>query len=57
MMRTIQDSGWVGPVGLIAERGGDAKVTLGNDLLGLDWLAAELRQPGSGGSRPLSSAP
>lgn len=52
MMRTIQQSGWRGPVGLIAEKGGDAEVTLRNDLVGLDWLAAELRQAGSGGARP-----
>ena len=28
MMRTILESGWRGPVGLIAEQGGDAEVTL-----------------------------
>lgn len=52
MMRTIQDSGWTGPIGLIAEKGGDAEVTLRNYIIGLDWLADELRQPGSGGPRP-----
>ncbi len=52
MMRTIQNSGWRGNVGLIAERGGDAEVTLRNYLTGLDWLAAELNKPGSGGPRP-----
>jgi len=52
MMRTIQSSEWKGPVGLIAEKGGDAEVTLRNYLIGLDWLAAELRRPGSGGPRP-----
>ena len=52
MLRTIQESGWHGPVGLIAEQGGDAEVTLGNCLTGLDWLAAELAEPGSGGPRP-----
>ena len=52
MMRTIQDSGWTGPVGLIAEKGGDAALTLKNYLTGLDWLAAELKKPGSGGPRP-----
>ena len=39
MMRTIQESGWKGPVGLIAEKGGDAEVTLRNYMIGLDWLA------------------
>ena len=57
MMRTIQDSGWRGPVGLIAEKGGDARVTLRNYMAGLDWLAAELRRPGSGGARPFPVLP
>jgi|SRR5208283_1462594 len=57
MMRIIQDSGWRGPIGLIAERGGDAEVTLRNYQIGLDWLAAELKQPGSGGSRPFAVMP
>lgn len=52
MMRTIQESGWTGPIGLIAEKGGDAEVTLKNYLIGLDWLAAEIKQPGSAGPRP-----
>jgi hypothetical protein len=52
MMRTIQDSGWRGPIGLLAEKGGDAESTLRNYRIGLDWLAAELKQPGSGGPRP-----
>ncbi len=52
MLRTIQQSGWRGPVGLIAEQGGDAEVTLGNNLRGLDWLRQELAHPGSGGERP-----
>ena len=52
MMRTIQESGWRGPVGLIAEKGGDAEITLRDYRLGLDWLAAELKKPGSGGPRP-----
>ena len=52
MMRTIQESGWTGPVGVIAEKGGDAEVTLTNYMNGIDWLAAELKQPGSAGPRP-----
>jgi len=52
MMRTIQESGWKGHIGLIAEKGGDAEVTLKNYMIGLDWLAAELKQPGSGGNPP-----
>jgi sugar phosphate isomerase/epimerase len=59
MLRTIQQSGWRGPIGLIAEQGGDAEVTLGNDLRGLAWLSKEIAHPGSGGERPLliASAP
>jgi sugar phosphate isomerase/epimerase len=52
MLRTIQQSGWRGPLGLIAEQGGDAEVTLGNNLRGLDWLSKEIAHPGSGGERP-----
>jgi len=52
MLRTIQQSGWRGPLGLIAEQGGDAEVTLGRNLRGLDWLKKELALPGSGGERP-----
>jgi len=54
MMHTIEASGWQGRVGLIAEKGGDAEITLKNYITGLDWLAAEIRQPGSGGPRPFA---
>jgi sugar phosphate isomerase/epimerase len=57
MMKVIEDSGWRGPVGLIAEQGGDAEVTLGNNLRGLEWLRKELAQPGSGGPRPTFAPP
>jgi hypothetical protein len=52
MMQIIQSSGWRGPVGVIAEQGGDAEATLENDLRGLEWLKKELAKPGSGGPRP-----
>ncbi len=52
MMRTIERSGWRGHVGLIAEKGGDAEMTLRNYLVGLDWLAVELKHPGAGGPHP-----
>lgn len=52
MLRTIVASGWQGPIGVIAEKGGDAEVTLRNYLIGLDWLAAEVEKPGSGGAPP-----
>jgi len=52
MLRVIQQSGWYGPIGLIAEQGGDAEITLHNGIVGLEWLRQELAQPGSGGPRP-----
>lgn len=57
MMRVIEQSGWRGPVGVLAETGGDAELALKNAMTGLDWLAAELRQTGSGGPRPFPLAP
>jgi hypothetical protein len=57
MMRTIQDSGWRGPIGLIAEKGGDAEITLRSYLMGLDWLADELKHPGARDPRPFPPAP
>jgi sugar phosphate isomerase/epimerase len=53
MLRTIRESRWRGPIGVIAEQGGDAEVTLRNDLRGLDWLREEIAHPGSGGPRPI----
>lgn len=52
MLRVIRSSGWKGSLGLIAEQGGDAEITLGNGLRGLQWLGKELARPGSGGARP-----
>lgn len=40
MMRTIEESGWRGPVGVIAESGGDARVTL-SQAMGRVRLLAE----------------
>jgi azurin/sugar phosphate isomerase/epimerase len=52
MLRVVLDSGWKGPIGVIAEQGGDAEVTLGNYLRGLEWCKKELVEPGSGGPKP-----
>ena len=52
MLRVIVQSDWHGPIGLIAEQGGDAETTLSNYQRGLAWLAAELQKPNSGGPRP-----
>ncbi len=57
MMKTIQDSGWTGPVGLVAEKGGDAAVTLKNYMTGLDWLAARLKEAHIGSDRPFPEIP
>ncbi len=52
MMRTIQDSGWVGPVGaLVLWKQDDTEVVLRNVIQGIDRLAADLREPGSSGPR------
>ena len=58
MMRTIQNSGWTGPIGLIAEKNGmsDPAEMLKAYLTGFDWLVAELKTPGSGGPRPFPAA-
>jgi hypothetical protein len=52
MMKTIQDSGWRGPIGLSPEKGGDAEINLLNNVTGIDWIASELKKAGSGGHRP-----
>lgn len=60
MMRTIEDSGWYGQVGVFAGEWhgrGDAETTLRNVLTGVDWLRAELKRPGSGGPRPFPVIP
>lgn len=53
MMRTIQNSGWTGTVGILVRRKADTETVLKQELTGLDWLAAELSKPGSGGPRPV----
>ncbi len=57
MMRTIERSGWRGPVGMLAENGGDAEVTLGHYLRGVDWLADEIARPGAAGPPPFPALP
>jgi hypothetical protein len=42
MLRAIVASGWTGPVGVIAESGGDAAVTLAKAVAGLRLLASRL---------------
>jgi hypothetical protein len=58
MMKTIQDSGWRGPIGLLVLwKPDDTEVVLRNAGAGLDWEAAELRSPGSGGPKPMLPRP
>jgi hypothetical protein len=53
MMRTIERSGWRGPIQILAAyHDKDPEGGLRNILKGTEWLAAELRRPGSGGARP-----
>src|SRR5262249_9088488 len=50
MMRVLEQSGWRGPVGIINEHNNlDAAEALARNLVGLEWIRKELRQPGSGG--------
>jgi len=53
MMKVVQNSGWRGPVGLLVLwKPDDTEVVLNNAQLGVDWIAAELQSPSSGGLRP-----
>lgn len=55
MMRTIEQSGWRGPVVMKSmhnEDTGDTRITLEHLLRGLEWCVAEFDRPGSGGPRP-----
>ena len=54
LMKTIQESGWKGPIGLSPEKGGNAEVNLRNNIIGLDWVATELLCPGRAGPAPFS---
>jgi hypothetical protein len=63
MLKTIQNSGWEGTIGISAEKGagqsgeaGDSEINLRSNLIGLDWIADELKRPGSGGPRPFPPA-
>jgi hypothetical protein len=53
MLRTIDESGWQGPIGvLVPWKQADTEIMLRAALKGIDWIAAELRRPGSGGAKP-----
>jgi sugar phosphate isomerase/epimerase len=55
MMRTIQNSGWKGRIG-IAVPYGDAGEELLKSLKGMAWITAELRRPSSGGPPPFPAS-
>ncbi|HEY3897000.1 MAG TPA: hypothetical protein VGM54_00200 [Chthoniobacter sp.] len=58
MMRTVEESGWRGPVGIINEHNDlDAAEALTRNLAGIEWVQKELHQPGSGGPKPTEPAP
>jgi sugar phosphate isomerase/epimerase len=51
LLRTIQDSGWHGPIGILNHTDQDAEVRLQDNLEGLDWLVAQMQ------GRPTGSKP
>lgn len=54
MMKVVAESGWRGPVGIINEHTDlDAKDVLAANLTGVEWVVKELKQPGSGGPKPI----
>jgi sugar phosphate isomerase/epimerase len=42
MIRTLRDSGWAGPIGILGHTEEDAEVKLGKDLAGLKRIVAQL---------------
>ena len=48
LLRTIRDSGYAGPIGLLNHTDLDARARLADNLAGLDWLAKQLRGEAAG---------
>jgi hypothetical protein len=42
LLKTIRDSGWRGPIGILNHTDEDAEARLRDNLDGLDWLVAQL---------------
>jgi sugar phosphate isomerase/epimerase len=42
LLKTIRDSGYTGPIGILNHTGEDAEARLKDNLEGLDWLVAQL---------------
>jgi sugar phosphate isomerase/epimerase len=58
MLRTVAQSGYRGPIGIICHRtDADAEQVLADNLDGLQWIRKELTRAGSGGPRPVLRAP
>jgi len=55
LMKTIRDSGWRGPIGLLNHTDEDAEVRLRENLDGLDRLAAQLAEKSSAANLPKSN--
>ena len=51
LLKTIRDSGWRGPIGILNHTDEDAEARLRDNLEGLDWLALQL-QGRPAGARP-----
>jgi sugar phosphate isomerase/epimerase len=51
ILRTIQSSGWSGPIGILNHTEEDAEARLRDNLEGLEWLSAQL-QSKTPGSKP-----
>jgi hypothetical protein len=49
LLKTIRDSGWRGPIGILNHTDEDAEARLLDNLDGLDWLLPQLdgKSPGS----------
>ena len=43
LLKTIRDSGYRGPIGILNHTGEDAEIRLQDNLDGLDWLVAQLQ--------------
>lgn len=57
MLQELIASGYEGPIGILDHQGDtDAKLSLQDNLAGLQWLLKEWEEPGSGGKKPVPQA-
>lgn len=58
MIKVVKESGYNGPIGILDHRNElDSRDSLNENLLGLNWVRAELEKPGSGGPLPSNPKP